>query len=535
MTLHPSSMSNPLSADANRGARRYLALWFPFLPTDRLSLDRRVPEALRARGEAPLVLIEKIRGAIRILSLDAAATELGLSVGMSLADARARFPTLLAWPADAAEDRRFLQQLAAETERFTPLAALDEPHGLILDTTGGAHLFGGEEAMRRCVASFFARRPLTVRSSLAGTPELARALARFSRLGVVAPGAEESVARRLPIAALEAAADIALALRRAGLRTLGDLADRPSAALTARFGETVSRRLQRILGREDARITPLRSPPALSVERRFLEPMKERAGLETALIALAHDITAQLEDRGEGGRVFEAWFFRGDGEVRRLSIETGRPCRAPETLLRLLREKLESLADPLDPGFGYDSVRLAAPVTEKFRPLQPDLDGHAAEAMEIAALIDRLSVRLGAARVLRFAPRDTYQPERAAVSLSAGAEVKDSSAVWEKREEGEPPLRPLQLFAPPQPIEVLAEVPDGPPLKFRWRRVLHEVMQAEGPERIAPEWWRSGAGEPARDYYRIEDVEGRRFWVFRRGFYEAGPERPRWFLHGLFA
>jgi protein ImuB len=261
--------------------------------------------------------------------------------------------------------------------------------------------------------------------------------------------------------------------------------------------------------------------------------MSHREGLEAALVSLVEAMAERLEASGQGGRAFEARFFRSDGEVKCLTIETGRPSREPASLLRLFRERLENLADPLYPGHGYDALRLSVPVAEALAPLQRDLDGHAAEAGEVLELIERLSVRLGATRVRRFTPRDSHKPERAAIAVPALSEA--SADAWPVAEEGEPPLRPLFLFAPPQAIDVLAEVPDGPPLKFRWRRVVHEVTLAEGPERIAPEWWRKDGAERPRDYYRIEDAQGRRFWVFRAGLYEEGAQNPSWFLHGLFA
>ena len=102
-------------------------------------------------------------------------------------------------------------------------------------------------------------------------------------------------------------------------------------------------------------------------------------------------------------------------------------------------------------------------------------------------------------------------------------------------EPGEPPTRPFHLFDPPQPIEVIAEVPDGPPHQFRWRRATHAVRRYEGPERIAAEWWRRrDNGGLTRDYYRVEDVHGRRYWLFRHGLYDEKPD-PRWYIHGVFA
>lgn len=547
--------------------RRYLALWFPFLASERL--QRR---ASAGQGERPLVLVEKDHGALRLADCDRRAIGLGLTRGLTLADARARIPDLAVAEADPAADQRLLAELAAFCDRFTPLVALDPPHGLVLDITGCAHLFGGEAALRQALGARLRRLGFSLRASIAGTPEAARAFARFGGEALSPPGGDEERARRLPVAALEAAPETVLALSRAGLKTLGDLAQRPSHTLSARFGEALATRLGRILGREDARITPLRPPPDCMVERHFPEPLQDSDGLDAIVARLLAEAVRILEARGEGGRAFELGFFRSDGAVRRLALETGRPSRDAAAILRLYRERIDTLADPLDPGFGFDAIRLAVPICEPLGTPQASLDGRALEDEAVADLVDRLVARFGRERVLRFAARDSHHPEREASLVSAAAAKAGGAMPWPLPEPDEPPVRPLQLFEPPQPVETLAEVPDGPPLRFRWRRVLHEIARAEGPERIAPEWWRDGGAlsarlatagrqesvpaqeaahgvdrktdsqscgpcpeELTRDYYRVEDAEGRRFWLFRAGLYGRETTAPRWYLHGLFA
>ncbi|BBK42231.1 DNA-directed DNA polymerase [Allostella vacuolata] len=479
-------------------------------------------------------MVETVRSALRLTAVDPAAARLGLAPGLTLADARARIPDLAVVDADPAADERFLDRLAGLCDRWTPLVALDPPHGLALDITGCAHLFGGEAALRDAACARLAGLGLAVRASIAGTPDSARAQARFGRTALVAPGRDADAARRLPVAALELPGEVTTALSRAGLKTLADLAGRPSTALAARFGEALPRRLDRVLGREDRRITPLRPLPACLVERHFPEPLVRADGIEAVLAILIAEAATLLERRGAGGRVFEARLFRTDGAVRRLAVETGRPSRDRAAILRLFRERLESLADPIDPGFGFDTIRLAVPVAEPLAAAAPDLDGRAVEREAVADLVDRLATRLGRDRVLRFVAGDSHHPDREAALVPAMGPAPPGQVGWRPAEPDEPPARPLQLFDPPQPIETLAEVPDGPPIRFRWRRVLHQVARAEGPERIAPEWWRDGSDEPTRDYYRVEDAEGRRFWVFRQGLYGQDTP-PRWFLHGLFA
>lgn len=512
--------------------RRYLALWLPFLSTDRARRN------LGARPDSrPFVLAGNERGALRIAALDAVALRHGLAIGMALAEARALVPDMITAGMDAQGDATLLDACADACGMFTPLVALNGLDGLVLDITGCAHLFGGETALLRRVRRRLADLGLKTCGAIAGTPEAARAFARYRANSIVASGDEKSLARDLPLAALEQTPETTLALGRAGFSTLGDLMDRPSHLISARFGAALLDQLNRIVGDEDIRITPLRPPPEIMAEKHFPEPLAHAAQLLGVLNGLARDVSASLERRAAGARAYEASFFRADGAVRRIGIETGIATRDPAVLIRLLTLKIEALTDPLDPGFGFDAIRLDVLRSERLDTCQIALEAEnrrMIEGEEIAALADRLIARLGPDKVRCFVAQDSHDPVRAGGTSPYRAGPQE--AAWMALTPGEPPVRPLTLFDHPQLIEVLAEVPDSPPLRFRWRRVLHEVRLAEGPERIAPEWWRSGDPAPAtRDYYRVEDARGHRFWIFREGLYDDTNTRPRWFLHGLFA
>ncbi len=467
---------------------------------------------------------------MRIVALDRRALSLGLMPGMMLADARAQVPDLAAVDHDPLADDRLLERIADFADRYTPLVAIDSPEGITLDITGAAHLFGGEGGMAADVERRLEGLGLTLRHALADTPQAAQALARFQS----APSADEAMAiRRLPIAALQLEEGAEVALRRAGLKTIGDLAARPTGPIAARFGEEATAALDRLLGRADSRLKPRRPAPALYCERRFAEPIGRTEDALRVIADLAGEAAVVLEERHGGGRRFAARLYRSDGALSDLMVETSLPVRDPAAIERLFRERIDALADPIDPGFGFDMIRLAVPRIERLAPTQLQLEGGAISDDAMAALVDRLSTRLGRGRLRRFAPRDTHLPEQGVLALSA---VDAERAEWDKPEPGEPPLRPLHLFDPPQPIDVIADVPDGPPHRFRWRRDHHEVIRCEGPERIAPEWWRrhdrSGL---TRDYYRVEDSAGRRFWIFRNGLYGKEQSRPGWYVHGLFA
>jgi protein ImuB len=466
---------------------------------------------------------------MRLAAIDRSAQALGLTPGLTLADARSQVPGLVGVDSDPDADLDWLARLADGCLRYTPQVALAPPAGLILDITGCAHLFGGEGALADDATARLERLGMAVRAAFAGNPDAAYALARHQ----VAPAPDEAAAvRRLPVAALGLDADSELALRRAGLKTVGDVAGRPMAGLAARFGAAAVTAVQRLTGEAGSPLDPRRAAQVLSVERRFHEPIARTEDVLAVIAALAADAGQHLEERKLGGRRFEVLLFRVDGVLRRLMVETGLATRDPQAVMRLVRERIDSLDDPLDPGFGFDMVRLRVPVVQPLAATQLMLEGGHVADTQVAALIDRLSTRMGRGRVRRFAPADTHIPEQAQLMLPA---TSTGLLAWPTPEPGEPPLRPLHLFDPPQVVEVIAEVPDGPPHRFRWRRTLHEVARYEGPERIAAQWWRRKDGQGlTRDYYRVEDVRGRRYWLFRHGLYGERPD-PRWYLHGLFA
>lgn len=521
-----------MNTAVSASGRRYLAVWMPFLATERLR-RKRPPCPSGAPDEAPLVLTEKIGGALLVTSVDAKARALGLAPGQKLADARACLPTLVALEHDRDADRHFLERLADAADRYTPLVALEPPEGFVLDITGCAHLFGGEAALRRDLLQRLAGAGLTARATIAGTPEAASALARYATCDRVPPGGEAVAVAPLPVAALGLDPAVALALTRAGLKTIGDLAARPGDILVARFGALLATRLRRVTGREDTRLTPRRAVAACMVERRFAEPVGRREDLLGTLGLILGTAGTTLEERGEGGRLFEASFFRTDGVVRRIAVETGEATRDGAALIRLFAEKMHLLDDPTDPGFGFDLIRLAVLRTEAQAQRQAQFDGRGEADGETVALIDRLVARFGRDSVVRLVDRHSHIPERAEAMRPAIA--VGATMAWPAMRAARPLTRPLQLFDPPQPIETLAEVPDGPPATFHWRRTTYQIARAEGPERIATEWWRDGESALTRDYYCLEDREGRRFWVFRQGLYGTETTAPRWFVHGLFA
>lgn len=482
----------------------------------------------------PFVLIEKQRGALRIVALSPGAAALALTPGLPLADARARVPDLPAIFTDREHEAALLARLVGLCRRFTPSVSADPPQGLILDIAGCGHLFSGDEVLKSQCLEMISLHGVTACGAIAATPDAARGLARFGGDDV----------RLLPVEALGLGDDATLALERSGLRCIGDLAEMPRSVLAARFGGELTRRLARLLEEEDPHITPAPVVDPIMAGRRFAEPIGHAADVLGVIEDVLEEVADVMTRRGVGGRAFVLRLYRSDGHVARLLVESGAPTRDPARVLRLLHDRIESLADPLDPGFGYDSIDMAVPLVEVLTERQQGLGalfGEGGEASQpssaVAPLLDRMRIRYGRSSVRHCVNGNSHVPERAAYLDDAMA-----PAPWEAsaHEAGEPPLRPLTLLDPPQPVEVLAAVPDGPPRRFRWRGTSYQVVRQEGPERIAPEWWRRRGGHDddpgrSRDYYRVEDMAGRRFWLFRHGLYGTEAVSPDWYVHGLFA
>ncbi|MDB5641721.1 MAG: hypothetical protein JWN07_1038 [Hyphomicrobiales bacterium] len=523
-------------------ATRYLSLHLPHLA---LESGASAPDLARPRAA-----YAKIKSAHRLVAVDAAARRLGLAPGLSLADARAIAPDLDAIEHDPAAQERRLAAIADWARRFTPLAALDAPDGVMLDISGAAHLFGGEDALVREIEQRLARQGVTGMCAVAATPEAAWAFARFSRTKR-APDEEKPLLRlvcALPVAALRLDAGIVASLERAGLKVIGDIYMRPRAPIAARFGEKVFGTLDALLGHTRSAISPRFEAPAYIVERRFAEGVAARAQIEDSIAALSVELCRMLESHGEGAQRLCATLFRVDGAVRHIHAGASRPLRDAKAMARLFHERLEAAGktrdeDVLDVGYGFDVIRLAATAVDSLDPVQHMLAqkgkaqgdlvlSDAERAARMSDLVDRLGARLGTRRVMRLEARDTHWPEHAVVATP----VTDAKAgpapvaIW-----SEAPERPLRLFENPELVEAIASVPDGPPVRFKWRRLTHEVAAVEGPERISPEWWKQEANALTRDYFRIEDRDGQRFWLFREGLYASETARPKWYVHGLFA
>ena len=505
----------------------------------------------------PLALVESGARGVWLSALNGAAIASGLHAGLALADARALLPALTVREAAPAADRSRLRKLARWLGRYgiTRNAyglAIEAPsgrslrcYGLWVDITGVAHLYGGEAALLADLQGRLARFGLTAHVGLADTFGAAHALAwHGAGCEIASPGETLAAIARLPVAALRLDRARVQLLHRLGLKQIGLLAALPRAGLERRFrsrsdGERVLTRLDQALGLRPEPRRPLETPPALSVRQPFPEPLISAQALEHEANALIATFCARLDAESLGVRAARLALTRSDGTQAAIALALSHATRAPAHIISMLREKLGAI----DCGFGIDLMALDAIRTEPLSARQQALTRARSEtqAQASAHLIDRLVNRLGAARVTHLVPQASHWPERAQAVCSALDHPRPPPDASHTKPAAR---RPLLLLVPPERIMAVAEVPEGHPFRFTWRRVLHTVVRADGFERIEPEWWRELGSTPsrARDYYALEDAAGARFWVFRSGSTtsdedesDADPAPPSWFIHGVFA
>jgi protein ImuB len=558
--------------------RRVLSIWFPALAIERWA------KASDCAPDQPVVLtVEGTHGPI-IHAVTKAAAERGAKAGARLTDARALDPTLVAVAADPAGDEALLQRLAKWAQRWSPLVEVDGPDALRLDVSGVAHLFGGETALVQDVRGLFAAMGLTARVAIAPTAAAAWALAHYSPSPFRGGGSTRTQCERgegpaysllrplsptplprgerglteqlssLHVSALRLDPDTVRTLERLGLKTIGALAALPRLALARRFrgAEDVVDALDRAFGRKPEPLTALADNPPPRAMLKLEEPATHPEAAPQALERLIPKLVAELEKRHLGARRLSLHGFRVDGSVASACVSTAIASREPKHLARLLSDK----AAALDPGFGFDAFVLVADWAESVDAAQDSLVEEPSGERDLARLVDRLTVKLGPRAVRRPEPFESHLPERASGWVAAINPPPEGEGDRRRRWRGVGDLhhapsttllrsavplpvpgriRPQRLLDRPEAIAVIYATPEGMPRRFVWRRSVHDIARVEGPERIAPEWWRERSTARLRDYYRVEDQAGRRYWIYREGLFGDGRGgAPEWYLHGLF-
>jgi protein ImuB len=516
--------------------RRIVSIWFPAFAVERFIRGRMKSGRPSPPKGLPFALVEAGRKGLRLAAVSATATSFGLMRGQRLADARAAVPDLLCEPHDAEADMASLLGLCRWLERYSPWVSPEPPDGALLDCSGVAHLFGGEAAMLADMKKRLAAYGFTARVAIAETIGAAWGHARYKGARL----------EDLPIESLRIDTEAARTLRRLGLKTVGALLEIPRASLARRFrGETVHEnvliRLDEMLGRREEPLNPLNPPTSFIAHRALMEPVITPEGLETVLTGLAMLLARDLEQKGKGATRLILKLFRTDGTRASVPAGLSAPSADPAHLLRLLKPKLENF----DAGYGIDAMTLEARETG---PLLQHQYGFMEETTDtgLGQLNDRVMNRYET-EIAALAAVESHIPERAEIKSNCHpGESQDPSLAHAPNPPWVPAfagmtnrtgsIRPFLIFERPEQTAVIAAVPDGPPMRFTWRRVTRKVARSEGPERVAPEWWRLADGERPRDYYMIEDEQGRRYWLYREGLYgEPGETQPKWFVHGLSA
>jgi protein ImuB len=496
--------------------KRFVSIWFRHLTTDWFTLSQ--PQLKKL----PFVLKTPVRGRMVITAANEVAEAKGITAGMALADARAIFPTL-----EVKDDKpdligKLLKRLAEWCIRFTPWVAVDPPDGLFFDSTGCSHLWGGDEGYLNEIIKKLNVRGYDVRAAMADTPGAAWAIARFGKSKfVISPGDHVHAMLSLPPEALRLEPEVVWRLHRLGLHRISQFITMPRPALRKRFGQHFIMRLDTALGQQLEMIEPVQLIEPYQERLPCLEPIVTATGIEIALNQLLETLCLRLQQEEKGIRTAVFKGYRVDGKVEQITIATHRASHNVKHLFKLFEIKLQTI----EPALGIELFVLEAPKVEDNFAQQEKMweDSGSLEDVRLAELIDRLAGKVGANAIHRYIPDEHYWPER---SFKLVSSLQEKSTIPWRADK----LRPTQLLKAPEPIEVTAPIPDYPPMLFRVKGKLHKVVKADGPERIEQEWWIQNGQH--RDYYRVENEEGNRYWIFRLGHYHE--KIYQWFLHGFF-
>ncbi len=552
--------------------KRIVSVYLPQWPIERLLRDQKRYSKIRDcdQGEKfaahsfefnkPFGLVETSHRGIRLSAVNKTANDQGVRAGDALADARAILPSLSVSEALPLADKHGLRKLAQWCGRYgilrnayglktghSPAHSL-KSYGLWIDISGVSHLYGGETKLLADIEQQLARFGVTAFAAAADTFGAAHALAWHSgsekqRIRQASPGDTLAAIADLPVVSLRLDQTLVELLNRLGFKQIGALAKLPRIALEQRFflqkdSQRVLLRLDQALGQRPEPRRPLREPPILSVQQLYVDPLITDEIFQNEVGSLVVKFCVKLANAGLGARAVRLVFFRCDGTFGEIFVLFSCAVSKSDHILGLLREKLGNI----DLGFGVDMMALEAVNVEKENSSQVSLTGtnQAAIADLTSQLVDRLVNKLGKGCVTQLSSKDSHWPERrekrvnalSQVSLISGHDLRALKNVIE-------PQRPALLFSPPERITVTAEIPEGAPVQFAWRRVSYRIHRSEGPERIEPEWWMAIEKSHeflTRDYYTLEDEFGTRFWIFRSGRYNSDCNRlPEWFLHGVFA
>ena len=498
--------------------QRFVSIWFRHLKTDWFI---RRQSALK---DIPFVLAAPDHGRMLITATNNSAENEGVYPGMVVADARAVISSLQVLDDIPGLSTKLLTGIGEWCIRFAPAVAIDEPNGLLLEVTGCAHLWGDEKDYLTDIYKRIRQFGYDIKIGIADTIGAAWAIARFGKGSpIVESGQQSKALLSLPAAALRIEPVIAERLEKLGLRQVKDFIHLPRPSLRRRFGQVLLQRINQALGYEEEWITPLQPIEPYQERLPCLEPIVTATGIEIAIQRLLNALCTRLQQEGKGLRIATLKGYRVDGKVVSIEIGTNRPSCNTKHLFKLFEIKIDSI----EPALGIELFTMTALKVEEVLITQEKLwEQHGGlDDIELSELLDRIEGKMGSNHIHRYVPAEHYWPER---SFKLATALNEKTTTPWKIDRP----RPLQMLFKPQAIEVTAPIPDYPPMLFRYKGTLHKIIKADGPERIEQEWWLQD-GEH-RDYYVVEDEEGKRYWLFRSGHYDAAKSW-QWFIHGFFA
>jgi len=495
--------------------KRYLYIWFRYLATDRLAKVR--PEL---RGKSFLLYTPE-HGRMVVKASSRQLTKEGISPGMVVADVRAILPSVEVFSADTVAEEKLLNDLAEWCIRYCPVVATDSPDGLILDISGCPHLWGGELSYIQSITNRLRKGGYEVRAAIADTVGAAWAVARYGRNEtIIESGKQAEALSSLPPAALRLDDIILQRMDKLGFRQIGQFVSIPRLNLRRRFGDALLMRLDQVLGILPEPLQPVQPAPVYLERLPCLEPIRTVTGIEIAIKRLLEALCERFIQEGKGMRTGILKGYRIDGELEQISIGTNRASRNAIHLFKLFELKIQEI----EPALGIELFTLEATLVEDVTENQEALWSTAnRDRTAISELLDNIAGKVGIQTIRRYLPQEHYWPERSIKKVSSLDEQPETEWPTDR-------FRPIHLLPKPEPVDVMVVLPDYPPMHFRYKGEIIRIARADGPERIEQEWWLQNG--PPRDYYRVEDDRGARYWLFRLGLY--GNKKPQWFLHGYF-
>lgn len=472
---------------------------------------------LASRGHAtrdPLAVTLRHGAQVHVYACNDAAARAGITPGMALAAAQALLPQLRLVARDAAAENQALAHLADWAGQYSSLVSLVPPDGLVVEIGRSLALFGDPDALCRRIQQALTELGFIATVTRAPTPLAATWFARAGISPAATPSWQECL-HALPLAILldetHAPYD---ALRKMGLRTLGDLIRLPRAELRRRVGPALLQALDRALGHAPDPRTAFVAPAHFQQRIELLAPAYATEALLFVLRRLLLALEGFLRARQAGVSEVLVQLSHADQPATQQRLGFHQVGCALSMWLDVAREWLARLRLPE----AVQAISVSATHLLPLRPQQHDALSLTVPSEHTALLLSRLQARLGEQAVHSVCSIAEHRPEYAWQRCAARL-VVDASASGDRwtdgSDEGSP--RPLWLLPQPEPLPLVAQRPwfDG------------TVYLAQGPERIESGWWDDH--DVQRDYFVAHSARGERLWIFR-----TLQTPSQWFLHGFF-